>query len=187
MPSGSSVKVSLPGIEPGPRPSQGRMQIRHTPRTFAFQYLADESNVVLELRRLPCESGTLARCLFSGSPSRSRTWSRGLGNRCALQNTYGPQYPDLDSNQDPDLRRVRCNPLHHRDSIRSKSRRLDSHQHEPAYKAGAFLSRATSAFLGADATSSIASSLIGRGERFGCVARISTSARSRTPSVSFGD
>lgn len=26
--------VSSPGIEPGPRPSQGRMRIRHTPRTF---------------------------------------------------------------------------------------------------------------------------------------------------------
>jgi hypothetical protein len=25
--------MSLPGIEPGPRPSQSRMRIRHTPRT----------------------------------------------------------------------------------------------------------------------------------------------------------
>ena len=25
------------------------------------------------------------------------------------------QYPDLESNQDLDLRRVRCDPLHHRD------------------------------------------------------------------------
>jgi hypothetical protein len=41
-----------------------------------------------------------------------------------------------------------------------QSRRLDSHQHEPVYKTGAFLCRATSA---------------------------STSARSRTPSASFGD
>ena len=41
-----------------------------------------------------------------------------------------------------------------------KSRRLDSHQHQPVYKTGAFLSRATSAS--------------------------STSARSRTPSASFG-
>ena len=43
-----------------------------------------------------------------------------------------------------------------------KSRRLDSHQHRPVYKTGAFLSRATSAFFN------------------------STSARSRTPSASFG-
>jgi hypothetical protein len=68
-----------------------------------------------------------------------------------------------------------------------KSRRLDSHQHQPVYKTGAFLFRATSACLGADATLSFASSLIGRGKWFGRVARISTSARSRTPSVSFGD
>ena len=69
------------------------------------------------------------------------------------------QYPDLDSNQDQDLRRVLCDPLHHRDVI-FKSRRLDSHQHQPVYKTGAFLSRATSAS--------------------------STSARSRTPCGSFG-
>ena len=36
VPSGSSVKssVSSPGIEPGLRPSHGRVLIRHTPRTF---------------------------------------------------------------------------------------------------------------------------------------------------------
>ena len=56
------------------------------------------------------------------------------------------QYPDLESNQDLDLRRVRCDPLHHRDKTTlSQSRRLDSHQHQPVYKTGAFLSRATSA------------------------------------------
>ena len=52
------------------------------------------------------------------------------------------QYPDLDLNQGLDLRRVRCNPLHHRDK---QSRRLDLHQHLPVYKTGAFCSRATSA------------------------------------------
>ena len=57
------------------------------------------------------------------------------------------EYPDLDSNQGPDLRRVRCNPLHHRDLRSFKSRRLDSHQHQPVYKTGAFLCRATSAGL----------------------------------------
>ncbi len=58
------------------------------------------------------------------------------------------QHPDLESNQDQDLRRVLCDPLHHRDV---GGRRLDLHQHEPLYKSGAFLSRATSACLGADA------------------------------------
>jgi hypothetical protein len=27
------------------------------------------------------------------------------------------EYPDLDSNQDLDLRRVQCDPLHHRDGL----------------------------------------------------------------------
>ena len=67
------------------------------------------------------------------------------------------QYPDLDLNQDLDLRRVQCNPLHHRDK---QSRRLDLHQHLPVYKTGAFCGRATSATC--------------------------TSARSRTPWSSFG-
>jgi hypothetical protein len=70
------------------------------------------------------------------------------------------QRPNLDSNQDQDLRTVLCCPLHHRDVLPIQSRRLDSHQHLPVYKTGAFLSRATSAS--------------------------STSARSRTPSASFG-
>ena len=75
------------------------------------------------------------------------------------------QRPNLDSNQDQDLRTVLCCPLHHRDVPFIQSRRLDSHQHQPPVfnmigKTGAFLSRATSAQ--------------------------STSARSRTPSASFG-
>src|SRR5262249_33458539 len=68
------------------------MRIRHTPRTSLFQCLAEELNLVLQFRTLPCSSGTPAR-------------------------RFAFQYPDLDSNQGPDLRRVRCNPLHHRDSL----------------------------------------------------------------------
>ncbi len=58
---------------------------------------------------------------------------------------FSIQRPNLDSNQDQDLRTVLCCPLHHRDVLPTKSRRLDSHQHQPVYKTGAFLSRATSA------------------------------------------
>ena len=54
------------------------------------------------------------------------------------------QHPDLDSNQDQDLRRVLCCPLHHLDFF-MESRRLDLHQHHPVYKTGALLRRATSA------------------------------------------
>ncbi len=52
-------------------------------------------------------------------------------------------FPGPESNREPDFRRVRCCPLHHRDI--HKSRRLDSHQYDPAYETGAFLSRATPA------------------------------------------
>jgi hypothetical protein len=46
-----------PGIEPGPRPSQGRVRIRHTPRTrfrADRQSPARESDPALRLRRPPC-------------------------------------------------------------------------------------------------------------------------------------
>lgn len=43
--------------------------------------------------------------------------------------SFSFQRPNLDSNQDQDLRTVLCCPLHHRDVLPTKSRRLDSHQH----------------------------------------------------------
>jgi hypothetical protein len=46
-----------PGIEPGPRPSQGRVRIRHTPRTRCRadrESPARESDPALRLRRPPC-------------------------------------------------------------------------------------------------------------------------------------
>src|SRR5262249_50594185 len=54
-----------------------------------------ESDLVLQLRRLPCFRHT--RRAF-------------------------PQYPDLESNQDLDLRRVQCDPLQHRDRFKSRRR-----------------------------------------------------------------
>ena len=119
--------VSLPGIEPGLRPSQSRVR---PPHSKDKQYPTEESNLAQLLRRQSCV----------------------LHTRRASS-----QYPDLELNQGPDLRRVQCNPLHHRDK---QGRRLDSHQYGSAYKADAFLSRATSA--------------------------ISTSVRIRTPCGSFG-
>ena len=96
--------MSSPGIEPGLRPSQGRVRIRHTPRTFRAN---------------------------SVTPPRNRTSSCSFEGCRAIRHTRRAtimQYPDLESNQDLDLRRVQCDPLHHRD--RSQSRRLDSHQHD---------------------------------------------------------
>ena len=123
-----SCPVSSPGVEPGLRPSQGRVQIRHTPRTCShsaprrgieprlavsstavlirhtrrasFKCLDQESNLDLDLRRVLCD------------PLHHRDI----------------QHPDLESNQDQGLRRALCDPLHHRDSTH-QSRRLDLHQH----------------------------------------------------------
>lgn len=51
----ASTQVSPPGIEPGPRPSQSRMRIRHNPRTVLIhQHPAEESNLVRQIRSLPC-------------------------------------------------------------------------------------------------------------------------------------
>ena len=108
------VQVSSPGIEPGLRPSQGRVRIRHTPRTSCFRH---------------------------STPPRNRT-SSGSFEDCRASSTLAGQQskcPDLDSNQDHDLRRVACDPLHHQDKLFNQSRRLDSHQHQPVYKTGASL------------------------------------------------
>ena len=53
------------------------------------------------------------------------------------------QHPDLESNQVQGFRKALCDPLHHRD--KHQSRRLDSHQHRAVYRTAAFLNRATSA------------------------------------------
>ena len=132
--------MSSPGIEPGPRPSQGRMPsgtpqgrvrdaggtrthsrplCRRRPdlQSASSERPRQESNLVPDLRRVVCGSGT----------PRGRT----------------SEYPDLESNQDRGVRTASCCPLHHRDT---KSRRPDSHRHPPPYEGGAFLGRATSAY-----------------------------------------
>jgi hypothetical protein len=51
-------------------------------------------------------------------------WSCSFEHCCAIRHTrkaLSCKYPDLDSNQGPDLRRVRCNPLHHRDPKPSRA------------------------------------------------------------------
>ena len=71
-----------------------------------------ELNLVLDLRRVVCESGTpQGPFCFSASP-RNRTPSCSFEHCRAHpahpQGALLSQYPDLDSNQGPDLRRVRC-------------------------------------------------------------------------------
>ena len=83
-----SLRVSLPGIEPGLQPSRGHVRIRHTPRT--------------SIDRAP-RQGVEPRLVVSKTtvlPSHSQGISL--------------KRPDLESNQDQDLRRVLCCPLHHR-------------------------------------------------------------------------
>ena len=55
--------------------------------------------------------------MLSSSPSRNRTWSNSFGSCHAIRHNHGPccQHPDLELNQDQDLRRVLCCPLHHQD------------------------------------------------------------------------
>src|SRR6267142_2444086 len=81
----------------------------------------------------------------TSAPPRNRTSSCSFEDCRAVRHTRRTSslhYPDLESNQDLDLRRVQCYPLHHQNK---QSRRLDSHQHEAVYKTAAFLDRATSA------------------------------------------
>ena len=53
---GVENKTSSPGIEPGLQPSQGRVHIRHTPRT---KHPVEESNPFFDVRSVACVSGTL--------------------------------------------------------------------------------------------------------------------------------
>ena len=147
LPSGSSAKSTsvLARSRTGHRraalvlrPSQGRVQIPHTPRTCFCSAPAEESNLVRQCRELPCDpahpQGSLSKCL------------------------------DQELNLDLDLRRVLCDPLHHRDiqhpqpgvepgpgpsesPVRSatpsgqtnQSRRLELHQHAAVYRTAASL------------------------------------------------
>ena len=78
--------------------------------------------------RLPCRLAPasialrghhlLAAARHQNAPPRNRTSSGRFVVCHAIRHTRRAnvtQYPDLGSNQDLDLRRVRCDPLHHRD------------------------------------------------------------------------
>ena len=105
------MSVARPGIEPGLRPSQSRVQ---SATLTGCKYRVRESNPVPQFRRLRCYPAHP-----HGMFSISRSWI---------------------SNQDLDFRTCAI-----RYTIEIWGRRLDSHQHHPVYKTGAFLGRATSA------------------------------------------
>ena len=62
-------------------------------------------------------------CLVSSAPPRSRTSSCSFEDCHASITLAGHQskYPDLDSNQDHELRRLGCDPLHHRDKFHTRA------------------------------------------------------------------
>ncbi len=159
VPSGSSVmSVSSPGIEPGPRPSQSRVRIQHTPRTCCLSVPHQGVEPRLTVPKTAVRPSH-SQGMLSSSPSRNRTWSNSFGSCHAIQHTHEPNSKSI-----PTWNRTRTKTLGESCAVRytigTKSRRLDSHQHETLYKSGAFLHRATSAS--------------------------STSARSRTLSARFG-
>ena len=115
MPSGSSamLSVSSPGVEPGLRPSQGRVLIRHTPRTISLS--APPRNRTPSCRFEDCHAIRHTRRASSVSrPGSNLDLTFGGSVRSAHHRDI--QYPDLESNQDQGLRRALCDPLHHRDS-----------------------------------------------------------------------
>ena len=137
--------VSSPGVEPGLRPSRGRVLIRHTPR-----------NVFLFAPRRGIEPGHHAqRGRGSFEDCHAIRHTRRASCRKCL---------DQELNLDLDFRRVLCDPLHHRDLQRpdlesnqgqglrrspvrsatpsgqtNQSRRLDLHQHHAVYRTAASL------------------------------------------------
>jgi hypothetical protein len=185
FPSGSDVglrfdptKVSSPGFEPDPRPSQGRVRsttlrgpaksvalvtdrdcvtVTGFPLTPGSSPARGEGRIWAQRLFLQgcecCHSSPLSprgrgvgvrgsalpiRVVSFSTPPRIRTSSGSFEGCHAIQHTRGASCEfetkkhrqltlaartlrdclDLDSNQDQDLRRVRCDPLHHRDSAR---------------------------------------------------------------------
>jgi hypothetical protein len=84
--------MSSPGIEPGPRPSQSRVRVRHTPRTIIgtgplTSPPTRESNPALRLRRPPCVRHTRGEVKELSALARSRTWSSTFGGSRAVRHT----------------------------------------------------------------------------------------------------
>ncbi len=105
-------QVSSPGVEPGLRPSRGRVQIPHTPRT----YFPSAPRRGIEPRLAVPKTAVL-----SGAPA-------GLLNRVSR--------PGIEPGPGPSEGPMRsATPSGHE----SRSRRLDLHQHRAAYRTAAFL------------------------------------------------
>jgi hypothetical protein len=91
--------MSSPGIEPGLRPSQSRVRVRHTPRTTD-------------------------RIAFTERPAReSNPASRLRTPQCVHHTRRDPYCPRQESNLVRDLRKVVCRPSHYKGLIFNDSHR----------------------------------------------------------------
>ncbi len=97
---GTETIMSSPGIEPGPRASQGRVRVRHTPRT------------------------TIGTLTLVSPPPGNRTRPCGFEGRRASATPAGKwaERPCQESNLVFDLRRVACRPSHSKGMIEADGR-----------------------------------------------------------------
>ncbi len=161
------LRVSSPGIEPGPRPSQSRVRIHHTPRTihssstpprsrtssnsfenchalhhtrracvlrnqwlyvliagYVFRHRMSEQRSEQTRHACATTGPGIEVAKFTPRPA-SRVARSGIepdpaASEAAVRSTTLTsqivEYPDLESNQNLDFRRVPCGPLHHQGS-----------------------------------------------------------------------
>ena len=122
--SQSEIDIARPGIEPGLRPSQSRVQSATLTGCFDFGFgiadcgIASDQSAIRNPHstiEIPCQGieprpAVSKTAMLSSTPTRHTsisTWNR--------------------------TRTWMCDPLHHRDV----GRRLDLHQHQPVYETGA--------------------------------------------------
>ena len=111
-----SHSVSSPGVEPGPRPSQGRVRSATLRGHVSFQRPAEESNLVRQFRGLPCHPAHPQGFIQVSRPGLEPGSGPSEGPmRSLAPSRRFQQHPDLESNQVQGFRKALCDPLHHRD------------------------------------------------------------------------
>ena len=104
----------------GIEPTSTGLQPVAWPSGSSVKYPRQESNLIPDLRRVVCDPPhpeDIPRRGIEPRPAVSKTAVRSA-TLAGVRSPGRPvaQYPDLESNQDLDLRRVQCHPLHHRDN-----------------------------------------------------------------------
>ena len=114
------VSVSSPGVEPGLRPSQSRVQFRHTPEDILrrFQCPTEESNLVWQFRRLPCHPVHLQGVSIQVSrPGLEPGSGPSEGPMRSLAPSRPISVPTWSRTRARAFRSAPCDPLHHRDVL----------------------------------------------------------------------